>query len=182
MDRQENSAIQPNNTRKMDGVLSRHNQESRNVRLNDTSITTDTNGISNLGEQRSKQEERTGANRYGNTSRKTNQSQSIHSDRTPNLFSFISRNDDERQGANARRNNQQLVLDTGARNDESKRRNDKFGQKLDFVSDDEIYLGSLKDRFQKNLQVIKLSKTIEQENPALQTTKKILWIKKLKNI
>lgn len=164
VDRQENSAIQPNNTRKMDGVLSQHNQESRNVGLNDTSITTDTNGISNLGEQRSKQEERTGANRYGNTSRKTNQSQSIHSDRTPNLFSFISRDDDERQGTDTRRNNQQPVLDTGARNDESKRRNDKFGQKLDFVSDDEIYLGSLKDRFQKNLQAIKLLKIIEQEN------------------
>ncbi|WP_257408407.1 hypothetical protein, partial [Campylobacter jejuni] len=67
-----------------------HNQESRNVRSNDTSIATNTNGISNLGEQRSRQEERTGANRYGDTSRRANKSQSIHSDRTPNLFSFIS--------------------------------------------------------------------------------------------
>ena len=96
MDRQENSTIQLDNTREMGRVLSKHNQESRNVRSNDTSITTSTNGARNLGEQRSRQEERTGANRYGDTSRRANQSQSIHSHRTPNLFSFVSRNDDER--------------------------------------------------------------------------------------
>ncbi|EAJ3187024.1 SAM-dependent DNA methyltransferase, partial [Campylobacter coli] len=55
-------------------------------------------------------------------------------------------------------------METAARNDGYERRSLKSGQKLDFVSDDEIYLGSLKDRFQKNLQAIKLSKTIEQEN------------------
>lgn len=165
VDRQENSTIQLDNTREMGRVLSEHNQESRNVRSNDTSIATNTNGISNLGEQRSRQEERTGANRYGDTSRRANKSQSIHSDRTPNLFSFISRNDDERQGTDAARSyNQQSVLETAARNDGYERRSLKSGQKLDFVSDDEIYLGSLKDRFQKNLQAIKLSKTIEQEN------------------
>lgn len=164
VDRQENSTIQLDNTREMGRVLSEHNQESRNVRSNDTSIATNTNGISNLGEQRSRQEERTGANRHGDTSRRANKSQSIHSDRTPNLFSFISRNDDERQGADARRNNQQSVLETATRNDGYERRSLKSGQKLDFISDDEIYLGSLKDRFQKNLQAIKLSKTIEQEN------------------
>ncbi|EHD2716259.1 hypothetical protein JRR42_002191 [Campylobacter coli] len=82
VDRQENSTIQLDNTREMGRVLSEHNQESRNVRSNDTSIATNTNGISNLGEQRSRQEERTGANRYGDTSRRANKSQSIHSDRT----------------------------------------------------------------------------------------------------
>lgn len=60
MDRQENPTIQLDNTREMGRVLSEHNQESRNVRSNDTSIATNTNGISNLGEQRSRQEERTG--------------------------------------------------------------------------------------------------------------------------
>ncbi|EOW0921666.1 helicase, partial [Campylobacter jejuni] len=159
VDRQENSTIQLDNTREMGRVLSEHNQESRNVRSNDTSIATNTNGISNLGEQRSRQEERTGANRYGDTSRRANKSQSIHSDRTPNLFSFISRNDDERQGTDAARSyNQQSVLETATRNDGYERRSLKSGQKLDFISDDEIYLGSLKDRFQKNLQAIKLSK------------------------
>lgn len=72
VDRQENSTIQLDNTREMGRVLSEHNQESRNVRSNDTSIATNTNGISNLGEQRSRQEERTGANRYGDTSRRAN--------------------------------------------------------------------------------------------------------------
>ncbi|EIA0995515.1 TPA: helicase, partial [Campylobacter jejuni] len=149
VDRQENSAIQFDNTREMGRVLSEHNQESRNVRSHDTSITTSSNGISNFGEQRSKQEERSGANRYGDTSGRTDKSQSIHSNRTPNLFSFISRNDDERQGTDTRRNNQQSVLETATRNDGYERRSLKSGQKLDFVSDDEIYLGSLKDRFQK---------------------------------
>lgn len=136
MDRQENSTIQLDNTREMGRVLSEHNQESRNVRSNDTSIATNTNGISNLGEQRSRQEERTGANRYGDTSRRANKSQSIHSDRTPNLFSFISRNDDERQGTDAARSyNQQSVLETAARNDGYERRSLKSGQKLDFVRD-----------------------------------------------
>ena len=96
VDRQENSTIQLDNTREMGRVLSKHNQESRNVRSNDTSITTSTNGARNLGERGGRQEERTGANRYGDTSRRANQSQSIHSHRTPNLFSFVSRNDDER--------------------------------------------------------------------------------------
>ncbi|HHD0419051.1 TPA: hypothetical protein ACOS24_001847, partial [Campylobacter coli] len=59
VDRQENSTIQLDNTREMGRVLSEHNQESRNVGFNDTSIATNTNGISNLGEQRSRQEERT---------------------------------------------------------------------------------------------------------------------------
>ncbi|EAB5315738.1 hypothetical protein DT957_04195 [Campylobacter jejuni] len=56
-------------------------------------------------------------------------------------------------------------METATRNDGYERRSLKSRQKLDFVSDDEIYLGSLKDRFQKNLQAIKLSKTIEEENP-----------------
>ncbi|MCW1871527.1 hypothetical protein OLQ26_02100 [Campylobacter jejuni] len=143
MDRQENSTIQLDNTREMGRVLSEHNQESRNVRSSGTNITTNTNGISDPGEQRSKQEERTGANRHGDTSRRANKSQSIYSDRTPNLFSFISRNDDERQGTDAaRRYNQQSVLETAARNNGYERRSLKSGQKLDFVSDDEIYLGS----------------------------------------
>ncbi|ENQ6712244.1 hypothetical protein ACEQJW_001966, partial [Campylobacter coli] len=127
VDRQENSTIQLDNTREMGRVLSEHNQESRNVRSNDTSIATNTNGISNLGEQRSRQEERTGANRYGDTSRRANKSQSIHSNRTPNLFSFISRNDDERQGTDTRRNNQQSVLETATRNDGYERRSLKSG-------------------------------------------------------
>lgn len=135
MDRQENSAIQFDNTREMGRVLSEHNQESRNVRSHDTSITTSSNGISNFGEQRSEQEERSGANRYGDTSGRTDKSQSIHSNRTPNLFSFISRNDDERQGADTRRNNQQSVLETATRNDGYERRSLKSGQKLDFVRD-----------------------------------------------
>ncbi|HHS6900535.1 TPA: SNF2-related protein [Campylobacter jejuni] len=164
VDRQENSTIQLDNTREMGRVLSEHNQESRNVRSSDTSTTTSSNGISNFGEQRSEQEERSGANRYGDISRRTDKSQSVHSDRTPNLFSSISGNDDERQETDTRRNNQQSVLETATRNDGYERRSLKSGQKLDFVSDDEIYLGSLKDRFQKNLQAIKLSKTIEQEN------------------
>ena len=105
-----------------------------------------------------------GANRHGDTSRRANQSQSIHSNRTPNLFSFVSRNDDERQGTDRRRNNQRSVLETETRINGYERKNLKSGRKLDFVSDDEVYLGSLKDRFQKNLQAIKLSKIIKQEN------------------
>ncbi|BEJ86600.1 hypothetical protein B10525_17330 (plasmid) [Campylobacter jejuni] len=159
-----NSTIQLDNTREMGRVLSEHNQESRNVRSNDTSIATNTNGISNLGEQRSRQEERTGANRYGDTSRRANKSQSIHSDRTPNLFSFISRNDDERQGTDAARSyNQQSVLETAARNDGYERRSLKSGQKLDFVSDDEIYLGSLKDRFQKTFKPLNFQKLLNKK-------------------
>lgn len=148
----------------MGRVLSEHNQESRNVRSHDTSITTSSNGISNFGEQRSEQEERSGANRYGDTSRRANKSQSIHSDRTPNLFSFISRNDDERQGTDAARSyNQQSVLETAARNDGYERRSLKSGQKLDFVSDDEIYLGSLKDRFQKTFKPLNFQKLLNKK-------------------
>lgn len=53
VDRQENSAIQLDNTREMGGALSQHNQESGNVGFNDISIATNTNGTSNLREQRS---------------------------------------------------------------------------------------------------------------------------------
>ncbi|EAI9059309.1 helicase, partial [Campylobacter upsaliensis] len=164
LDRQENSTIQLDNTREMGGTLSKHHQESRNVRTNDTSITTSTNGTTNFREQGSGGNERAGTNGYGDTNPNSNQSQSIHSDRTTDLFSFVSRNDDERQGANARRNNQQSVLESTTRDDDFERRNFKSGQKLDFTADDEIYLGSLKDRFQKNIHAIKLLKTIEQEN------------------
>ncbi|MCL9819028.1 hypothetical protein NCR95_02415 [Helicobacter sp. 11154-15] len=55
-------------------------------------------------------------------------------------------------------------METPTRINGYERKNLKSGRKLDFVSDDEVYLGSLKDRFQKNLQAIKLSKIIEQEN------------------
>ncbi|MCR2064470.1 SNF2-related protein [Campylobacter helveticus] len=164
LDRQENSTIQLDNTREMGGTLSKHHQESRNVRTNDTSITTSTNGTTNFREQGSGGNERAGTNGYGDTNPNSNQSQSIHSDRTTDLFSFVSRNDDERQGANARSYNQQSVLESTTRDDDFERRSFKSGQKLDFTADDEIYLGSLKDRFQKNIHAIKLLKTIEQEN------------------
>ncbi|EDP6913968.1 hypothetical protein GY401_001611 [Campylobacter upsaliensis] len=55
-------------------------------------------------------------------------------------------------------------MESTTRDDDFERRNFKSGQKLDFTADDEIYLGSLKDRFQKNIHAIKLLKTIEQEN------------------
>lgn len=164
LDRQENSTIQLDNTREMGGTLSKHHQESRNVRTNDTSITTSTNGTTNFREQGSGGNERAGTNGYGDTNPNSNQSQSIHSDRTTDLFSFVSRNDDERQGRNARSYNQQSVLESTTRDDDFERRSFKSGQKLDFTADDEIYLGSLKDRFQKNIHAIKLLKTIEQEN------------------
>ncbi|EAK6957556.1 hypothetical protein CK622_08080 [Campylobacter upsaliensis] len=54
-------------------------------------------------------------------------------------------------------------MESTTRDDDFERRNFKSGQKLDFTADDEIYLGSLKDRFQKNIHAIKLLKTIEQE-------------------
>ncbi|WP_432805901.1 SNF2-related protein [Helicobacter apodemus] len=164
VDRQENSTIQLDNTREMGRNLSKHNQESGNVRSNDISNSTNRNGTRNFREQGSRAEENGRANRYGDTSRRTNQSQSIHRDRTSNLFSFISRNDDQRQETRTGGNNQQPILELTARDNGLQGGNLKSGQKLDFISDDEIYLGSLKDRFQKNIQAIKLLKTIEQEN------------------
>ncbi|WP_301006626.1 MULTISPECIES: SNF2-related protein [Helicobacter] len=163
LDRQEDSTIQPNNTREMGGNLSQHNQSSRNVRTNDTSTSTSGNGTRNFREQGSGAAENAGNHGYGDTSRSANQSQSFHSSKTTNLFSFVSRDDESRQETDARGNNQQSILGTTTRNDGLERRSFK-SEKLDFISDDEVYLGSLKDRFQKNIQAVKLLKTIEKEN------------------
>nr|WP_257395636.1 SNF2-related protein [Campylobacter lari]MCR2070239.1 SNF2-related protein [Campylobacter lari subsp. concheus] len=164
LDRQKNPSIQLNNTGEMDTNLSKYNQKYGNVGINNIGTTTSTNGTSNLGKQRSGQEEISGLNRYGNIDGGANKSQSLYRDRTTNLFSFISRDDDEGQTTKSRENNQRSVLELTTGYDGYKGRSFKSGQKLDFASDDEVYLGSLKDRFQKNLQAIKLSKTIEQEN------------------
>ncbi len=164
LDRQKNSSIQLNNTGEMDTNLSKYNQKYGNVRINNIGTTTSTDGTSNLGKQRSGQEEISGLNRYGNIDGGANKSQSLYRDRTTNLFSFISRDDDEGQTTKSRENNQRSVLELTTGYDGYEGRSFKSGQKLDFASDDEVYLGSLKDRFQKNLQAIKLSKTIEQEN------------------
>nr|WP_181566258.1 hypothetical protein [Helicobacter sp. 15-1451] len=152
--RQENSTIQSNNTREMGGNLSQHNQSSRNVRINDTSTSTSGNGTRNFREQGSGTAKNTGNHRYGDTSRSANQSQSFHSSKTTNLFSFVSRDDESGQETDARGNNQQSILGTTTRNDGFERRSFK-SEKLDFISDDEVYLGSLKDRFQKNIQAVK---------------------------
>ncbi|WP_104722728.1 SNF2-related protein [Helicobacter mesocricetorum] len=164
MDRQGDSTIQLDNTREMGGNLSKHNQESRNVRSNDTSTSTNRNGTRNFREQGSRAEENRRANRYGDTSRRTSQSLSVYSNRAQNLFSFVSGNDDERQETSTGGNNQRSILELATRDNGIQRGNFKSGQKLDFVSNDEVYLGSLKDRFQKNIQAIKLLKIIEEEN------------------
>ncbi|EHN0312642.1 SNF2-related protein [Campylobacter coli] len=166
--RQEDTTIFSSDIGQMGRDLSKYNQELRPKYINDASTSTNKNGIGSPREQRSGQDERGGNKRYGDSANSRNQPNLFHSSGASEQFSSLAGNDEIRSSKNT-------GIRTGGREQytlgaskgtfeitqtsvESRKRG------LDFQSDDEVYLGSLKDRFQKNIQAIKLLKEIQSQN------------------
>lgn len=168
VDRQKNSSILPSNTREMGRYLSQHNQSIKSIKLDGFSTSTSGNGIGSTREQRSRQDERGGNRRYGDSTNGRNQPSLFHSSRTQNALPSISRDDGIGYTGNTgvrTGSREQSLLGTSkgiSRYTETNIESRKGG--LDFQSDDEVYLGSLKDRYSKNIQAIKLLKEIQSQN------------------
>lgn len=166
----ENQQLLDTDSREMGIYLSTDNNEYgllSNEQINQTSRG---DGIRDIRFQRSHGDESKRNNGYGDSRTSRNKLHTLFDNSTDNLQigyeqanTIYGSRQQETNRNGERRNRNGQTLSNALRNARDNQ-NDKREQILDYQSQDEVYLGSLKDRFNKNYKAIKLLKQIEQEN------------------